>query len=177
MIRRLTKREQKIFILCVVLAVVYFIYNFLVKPARGKLAMLDQEIVAQNRRLAKNAAAMQRAHALETTIEFYEQKFKQSRSNEETISSILAEIEAVATQLHLQIANLTPKRVQEANLYKRFLVNLTMDGNFMDILQFVHILQSEPHFFDVEEVRFDKGMREQTASVKTNLVLGKTFIP
>lgn len=177
MIRRLTKREQKIFILCVLLTAVYLAYNFLVKPASEKLATLDQEIAVQKRRLAQNAAAIQRGRTLERIIAFYEQKFKQIRSNEETVSSILAEIEAVATQLHLQIANLTPKRVQETKFYKRFLVNLTMDGDFMDILQFVHILQSEPHLFEVEEVRFDKGMRQQAAFVKATLVLGKTFIP
>lgn len=177
MIRGLTKREQNIFVLCMILAMVYLVYNFLIKPAREQLFTLDEEIAAQTRRLARNAAEMQRAHALEKTIEFYEQKFKQSRSNEETVSSILAEIEMVATRLHLQIANLTPKKVQETKFYKRFLVSLTMDGDFMDILQFVHILQSDPYLFGVEEARFDKGPRQQAAVIKATLVLGKTFIP
>ena len=92
------------------------------------------------------------------------------------MASILAEIEGVSAQLHLQIANLSPKRVQESDLYNRFSVSLTIDGNFVDILEFLHILQSDPHLFDVEEARFDKGMQAAAASVKTSLVLGKSFM-
>ena len=54
---------------------------------------------------------------------------------------------------------------------------MSIDGDFMDILQFLHRLQSEPHLFDVEEARFDKGTRQQATSVKASLVLGKTFVP
>ena len=114
---------------------------------------------------------------MEKVLAVYEQKFKQPASNEGTMSSLLSEIEAVAAGLKLQIANLAPKRVKETDFSNRFSVSLSIDGDFMDILQFLHRLQSEPHLFDVEEARFDKGTRQQATSVKASLVLGKTFVP
>ena len=177
MIRRLSARELKILIVSLALAAVYIGYILLVKPAREKFVALDEEIALQQRRLAKNSAEMQRAGSMEKALQVYEQKFKQSASNEGTMSSILSEIEAAAADLKLQIANLTPKRVKETNFSNRFSVSLSIDGDFMDILQFLHRLQGEPHLFDVEEARFDKGTRQQAASVKASLVLGKTFVP
>ena len=177
MIRRLSAREVKILIVSLLLAFGYIGYTFLVRPAKEKFIALDEEIAAQQRRLAKTSAEIQKAGSLERSWEVYEQKFKQSASNEGTMSSILSEIEAVAADLKLQIANLTPKRVKESELSNRFSVSLTMDGNFMDVLQFLHTLQSEPHLFDVEEARFDKGTRQESTSVKASLVLRKTFIP
>ena len=177
MIRRLSARELKILIVSSVLAATYIGYILLVKPAKEKLTVLDEEIAVQQRRLAKSALEIKKAEDMEKTLAVYEQKFKQPASNEGTMSSILSEIEAVAADRQLQIANLTPKRVKETDISNRFSVSLTIDGDFLDILQFLHTLQSEPHLFDVEEARFDKGTRQQSTSVKASLVLGKTFIP
>lgn len=177
MIRRLSARELKILIVSSVLASAYIGYTFLVTPAKEKLIALDEEILVQQRRLAKSSTEIEKAADLEKVLAVYEQKFKQPASNEGTMSSLLSEIEAVAADLKLQIANLAPKRVKETNFSNRFSVSLSIDGDFMDILQFLHRLQSEPHLFDVEEARFDKGMRQQTSSVKASLVLGKTFVP
>lgn len=177
MIRRLSARELKILIVSSVVASTYIGYTLLVRPAKEKFIALDEEIAAQQRRLAKNSIEIKKAQDMEKNLEVYEQKFKQPASNEGTMSSILSEIEAVAADLKLQIANLAPKRVKETDLSNRFSVSLTIDGDFLDILQFLHTLQSEPHLFDVEEARFDKGMRQQSSSVKASLVLGKTFIP
>ncbi|MBI5416034.1 MAG: type 4a pilus biogenesis protein PilO, partial [Candidatus Omnitrophica bacterium] len=157
MIRRLTKRERVIFILCVIMAGIYIGYNLVVRPVREAFLRLDRDIGAGQRRLAKSFLEIRKSVSLDKVFQFYEQKFKQSRSNEETMASILAEIEGVSVPLHLQIANLSPKRVREGEFYNRFSVSLTIDGNFVDILEFLHILQSEPHLFDVEEARFDKG--------------------
>lgn len=177
MIRRLSTREQKILVLSLTVAFIYIGYAFLVKPATEKLSDLDQEIAAAQRRLDKSIAEIQKADSLENIWGVYENKFKQPASKEGTMSSILSEIEAVAAQLGIQIANLTPKRVRETEFYNRFSVTLTIDGEFNDILQFLHTLQNEPHLFYVEEIRFDKGTRQQANAVKTSLVLGKTFIP
>ena len=177
MIRRLSARELKILIVSLFLALTYAGYILLVKPAQERFAALDEEIDAQQRRLAKNSAEIKKTGVTERILADYEHKFKQSASNEGTMSSILSEIEAVAADLKLQIANLAPKRVKETNIANRFSVSLTIDGNFMDVLQFLHTLQSEPHLFDVEEARFDKGTRQQTTSVKASLVLRKTFVP
>ena len=177
MIRRLSARELKILVVSSTLAFVYIGYILLIRPAKEKLIELDQEIELQQRRLAKTSAEIQKAGATEKVWAVYEQKFRQPASNEGTMSSILSEIEAVAADLKLQIANLTPKRVRESDISNRFSVSLTIDGNFIDVLQFLHTLQGEPHLFDVEEARFDKGMRQQSTSVKASLVLGKTFIP
>ena len=177
MIRRLSVRELKILVVSLALAFVYIGYILFVRPAKERIVELDQEIELQQQRLAKSSVEIQKAGATEKVWAVYEQKFKQPASNEGTMSSILSEIEAVAADLKLQIANLAPKRVRESNISSRFSVSLTIDGNFIDVLQFLHTLQGEPHLFDVEEARFDKGTRQQTASVKASLVLGKTFVP
>ncbi len=177
MIRRLSAREIKIFIVSLFLVFVYIGYVLLVKPAKDRFIALDEEIAAQQRRLAKTSVEIKKAEEMEKALEVYEQKFKQPASNEGTMSALLSQIEGVAADLKLQIANLAPKRVRETDLSNRFSVSLTIDGDFMDILQFLHTLQSGPHLFDVEEARFDKGTRQQAASVKASLVLGKTFVP
>ena len=110
-------------------------------------------------------------------MQVYEQKFKQSASNEGTMSSILSEIEAAAADLKLQIANLTPKRVKETNFSNRFSVSLSIDGDFMDILQFLHRLQGEPHLLTLKKRVSTKGRVSKPLPLRPAWFLGKTFVP
>lgn len=176
-LRRLTKRERGIFFLCLMTACVSIGYQGLIKPLRGRLDSLDRAFEGRRRQFRKDAAALRKAGAVEERYEAYQRQWKQSRPAEEVMSSILAEIETAAGQLKLQISNLKPRRVKETDYYNRFSVSLTIDGRLEDIIHFLHILQSEPHLFEVEELRLDKGVQPQSAMIKTNLALGKIFIP
>jgi len=177
MIKRLTKREQKIFIVTLVLILGYIGNNLLVKPLKEKILSLDQAIVAEEIRLKKNQRIIGQAKALSEDYNAYLNNFKQSKTNEQVMSSILSEIEEVAGELELRISDLKPKRVKRGEYYNRFSVSLTIDSDFVDIIHFLYILQKQPHLFDVEEVRFDKGSRRRSSTMKTQLVLGKMLIP
>ena len=75
MIRRLSARELKIFIVSLFLASGYTGYTFLVKPAKERFAALDEEIMGQQHRLAKTSAEIKKAGEMEKGLEIYEQKF------------------------------------------------------------------------------------------------------
>ena len=68
MIRRLTKLERLIFILCLITAGVYIGYNLAVRPAREEFLRLDREIGAGQRRLAKTSLEIRKSGSLEKTF-------------------------------------------------------------------------------------------------------------
>ena len=177
MIRRLSKREQKIFVLCLLTALIYVGYAKAIKPLQARIDLMDAKITKQNKKIQQNLKTIKKAAALEPTYDQYIKKFKQSGSNEQVMSSILSEIEQVARELDLRISDLKPKRVQSAETHNRFSVSLTIDSEFVDIIHFLYLIQTQPHLFDVDEVQFDKGASRRSTAVKTQLVLGKNLVP
>lgn len=175
--RRLTQREQSIFVVCVLTISVYLIYNGIVKPFQAKIERVEQDIQLGQQQLSQKLKTIQRGKAVSGQYNAYHEAYRQSKSNEEVMSSILAEIEGVARELQLGIFDLKPKRVQRTDFYNQFSVSLTINSEFVDIIQFLHILQSSPHLFEIEQVDFDKGSNRNTTSIKTQLVLSKILVP
>jgi len=175
--RKFNTREKNIAVVCAFLIFIYVNYIGLIKPLQDKLEGLNIQVQTKQAQLTKDQQRIQKAGALGNEYEDYLARFQQSGSNEQVMSSILSEIEGVAGELNLLISDLKPNRVRASDYYNQFSVSLTIDSDFNDIMHFLYNLQNQPHSFDVEEVRFDKGPRRQSSSIKTRLILGKTLIP
>ena len=176
-VRTLTKREKRIFAICVALIIVYGVYNGLIRPSGAMDVSLDQNIALQRRKLNKDTRVIEKAASLEGLYNFYFKRFKQTKTNEQVMSGIVAEVEGVAGRAQLQISNINPQKVRRVELFNRFSVSLTMEGQFTDVMHFLHLLQGEPHLFDVEEARIEKGGGHQTTLVRAQFVLSKIFLP
>lgn len=175
--RPLTPREKRILVVCVALTIMYGAYNGLIGPSRAMDGSLDQTIALEQRKLSKNTRILQKAASLQGLYDSYQERFKQTKTNEQVMSGIVAEVEGVAAGIQLQISNINPQKVKKEEFYNRFPVSLTIEGPFADIMRFLHLLQGEPHLFDVDEARIEKGAGHQVTVVRTQLVLSKIFIP
>lgn len=176
MIKSFNKRQRFLFIVCVLTGVFALGYSFIFKPLENKIISLEDEIGAQRIQLQKSRDIIEKAEGISGAYDAYLKDFKQDKTSDKVMASVLSEIEGVAGGLSLPISDLKPKRVKESELYNRFSVSLTIDSEFVNIMHFLHILQNEPHNFDVEEFQIDKGTRRQTATVKASLVLSKILI-
>lgn len=156
---------------------VYIGYAGFFKPLRNKIISAEMEIQTAQRRLEKNMKLIQKSKGVERQYKEYFSRFKQSKTDEQVMASMLSEIEGVAGELGLRISELKPKKAKKEKYYNKFSVSLKIDGSLTNVLHFLHRLQGVPHLFDVEEVRFDKRLQRKSAAVKTQLVLGKMFIP
>ena len=176
-IRRFTKSEQNFFVICLFFVFMYSGYRGLILPLKGQIVSVDRKIEAEHKKLDKSSKIIQKAKALEGEYNEFLSKFKQDKSNEQVMSSILTEIEGVAGELDLHISDLKPKIVNKYDNYNRFSVSLTIDSEFVTTLKFIHILQQEPHYFGVDELRFDNNTQRNVSSIKSNLVFSKVLIP
>ena len=175
--RRLTDREGRIAILCAIIILSYLSYNLVIKPLKDKSENLDTQIETAINQLKKNMTLLEKTGGINNDYNEYQNNFRQTKSNEQVMSSILNEIEKVAAELKLKISDLKPKRVKKEEYFNHFSVSLTIDSDFKDIVQFLYILQRDPHLFKVEELRFDKTTQRNTTAIKTTLVLDKILIP
>jgi len=176
-IRRFTKREKRIAVLCLGLVFIYGGYNIVIRPLRKEMILLDQKIETQQRRLNKDLRILKKAEFLGVQYDALVKRFKQTKTNEQVMSSFVSEIEEAAAKLGLQISNLKPQKVKRSEFINRFSVSLTIDSEFVDIMNFLYMLQGQPYSFDVQEARFDKSSRRKSTAIKTRLVLIKILIP
>ena len=175
-IRRFTIREQKIVLIFLLAIIGNGSYYGLIRPLNEKIASLDTEIAKKKKKLKNNLGVIKKSQGVDKEYATLIEQFQQTKSNEQVMSAIIAEIEGVAGELQLQISDLKPKRVKREDTNNRFSVSLDIDSQFVDIIQFLHKLQSQPHYFAVEEAHFDNSFRGKNTSMKIQLVLSKVLI-
>ena len=175
--RRLTQREQFIGILCVLMIVMYGGYNGVVKPLQDRIEETDERIELKRSQLNKNRRMIRKSTVQNGSYDAYREKFRQTKSVEQVMSAMISEIEEAAANLELKIVELKPNRVRKSDFYNQFSVNVSINSAFVDIVQLLYVLQSDPYFYDIEEVRFDKGSRKKSDTLKVRLVLSKILLP
>ena len=173
---KLTQREKIIGVIASIVVGIGIVYYIFLKPLSGFFENLDDQIFTQRVTLKKNAKIIEKARRLQGA-EAKLQAFRQTGTNEETMATILDEIQKKAGELGLKISDLKPERVKSDKYYNRFSVTLTIESSLVNITQFLYVLQSEPYLYEVEEFRLGKNDFRQSDVIKAELVLTKTLIP
>ncbi|MBN1869064.1 MAG: type II secretion system protein M [Candidatus Omnitrophica bacterium] len=177
MIRHLNKREKIIFGLTFAVVSLAVVYNGLILPLQEKKEWLDEKIAQQKERLIREREVIQRLKAVHAQYDAYLNHFGRNGTKEEITSSILSEIGGSARKQGLQVMDLKPGEVKGNGLDYQFSVSLTTNSDLRGIIRFLYLLQQKPHFFDVEELEFEKLSRTDESMITTRLVLSKVFIP
>jgi len=155
----LNNREQKIFVICLVVVFLAVFYNSLIMPLQRKANSIHQEIMLQKKQFNGNMEIIQKAESFDDRYDSYLKRFGKTGSGEEVSSSILSEIEQIARKLELHISELKTQKIKHNELDDQFSVRLTISSDFVEVIHFLHMLQQAPYLFDVEEVEFKRSAR------------------
>jgi Tfp pilus assembly protein PilO len=177
MSRGLTARERKIFFVCAAAVLLSIFYNSVIVPLRLRDESVDRGIRVEQAQLDRDLRTIHKAKTLDVSYDVYLSQFRQPGTGEETVTSMLAEIETAAGGVGLHVADLKPQKVKEGEFERQFFVGLTINGEFARIVRFLYILQQKPRLFDVQEVQFERSAGRNQNTMTTRLVLGKAFIP
>lgn len=177
MIKRLTPREQSIFIVTLVLGAFYLGYAFVINPMRENKEILESRIQSERIKLTKNMRLSAKLEPIAVIAKAYREKYGQTGSEERVMATMVKEIERSAGQLDLRISDLKPQRVQRNEYFNSFSVSLQLDSELPEILSLLQRLQSPEYGFDIDEIRLDKSSRRNSKTIKTRLVLRKVLVP
>ena len=171
----LTRREQGIF------GIVFFLLLGLIsyKVGYGRFVdrkeWLQERIQKEERRLNKNLKILQQEKILQTKYGQVLKSFQQEGTEEQVMSALLSEIEAVAGGLPIHLSEMKPQKVKKTEFGNTFSVSLILDGALSPILNFVHTLQSAPHQFEVGELRLEKKFYD-SSDLKCYLIINRFLV-
>ena len=173
--KQFTPREQSILIVSTIIISVYLFYSVLYRPWITMLDGYNQEKEKDRRILTKNSKVILKAEGITKTYDQYFNLFQQKKSDEEQMSGIISQLEAIATEMHLRFSEIKPRKVKKAEFYNIFSVSLAMEGNFPTVVEFIYRLQTQPYLFNVEEIHLEKNV-PQDNSLQAGLVISRKLI-
>ena len=169
-------REKKILIACLAVLGVYVLKTLIVEPVQTRSEWLDRQIRNTEQKLLSASRTIHKSDAIQRKYEALLEEYRQHQSDEEVMSKILTEIEATAAGNSLSIADLKPNKPKVINYYKEFSVNLVLEGDFTQVMEFIFKLQKGPYHYFVNEADITKQSPRGT-TLRCRFVLSKVLIP
>jgi hypothetical protein len=173
--RQFSQRERRIATGLVVVIALALIYRAAYVPLKEKSADIKGRIETGQKQLTKNMKVLRKAQRYEKEHQTLLENFKQKGSDAQTMSALITEIESVAGQVNIRIADLKPQKVRKVDAFNSFSVSLILDGELTPIMNFVYNLQNQPHLFAVDELRLDKKS-PNSQDLKGYLILSRILL-
>ena len=154
--KKLNSRETIILIITLGLVVFFIAYQFVIKPMsegavdiNDRLRVDEDKLIKARQMVAQKSIVEARYHKLVDLIGVVD-------SEDAQMPTIVSKIETAARESNIHIANIQP---QKSSIQKeaRFLaVELEIDGQWLDIVQFLYLLQQQPNFYFINELNLEK---------------------
>jgi len=171
-----SQRERIIFVVLNVILVVFILYKGVFLPLSQKTSMLESRINSEEKKLYKALKTIRKSQAVEKKYKTTLSHLQQNSSDEQVMTSIFSEIEAIAKNLNLRIDDMKSNKVKKLDAYNSFSVGLTIKGTFEEMMHFIYDLQSYPHLFYVDEARLARQARIPD-QIECRLQLSRILIP
>ncbi len=159
-----SKREQTIVYLFAAVLAVYGVYEFVYRPFQRKAVQIDSQIEVMERKLQKAYEMIRTGEGLDERIRGQFDDMVLTKTPEEEMSSLLSELEGLASEARIQIADMKPQPVRAQERIFVFSVKLTLDHDLKTAVNFIRLLQEAPLSLAVDEFSF-----ERASSAKGNL--------
>ncbi len=143
--KRLSKRETIILIICVALLVFFGFWNWVIKPILEGGTTLEDRLRVTQSKLAKAQAVAADAKTI-----------GKAATEGVEMSEIISTLETAARQSGIHIANMQPQRSNVKDGVRFFSVELQVDGQWPALAQFLYLIQQKPNFYFVDEVTLEK---------------------
>ena len=171
-----TGREKAIFAAMVLICLVFGLYRGVFVPLRERGESIKVKITKTEKALVRQRKAVRMAKVMDSRFEDVLKDFRQNASDEQVMSGILSEVQQVAGDLEMRIADMKPRRVRSTDNFNQFSVSMALDGNLADIMRFIYQLENPPHLFYVEEMSLAK-VSPRASELRCQMILSRMMIP
>lgn len=172
---KLSNKEKLGLSLALVVMGVALMDRMVVSPIRGRFQRLDREIKINEKQLAHDLRNVEQEGFIAAQYEKYVQYVQRSGSDEEEVAQILGEIESLARQSNIYLANMKPKTPKEIDFYKEYAIQIDAEGEMERLISFLYQLNTSAQLLRVQELRLNSD-KKGTKTLKASMLIVRVLV-
>lgn len=148
--------------------------RLIISPIRIRFQRIDQSIKISEKQLAHDLRNVNQQEQITAEFEKYAEYIARSGSDEEEVAKILGEIESLARQSNVYLANMKPQTPKEVDFYMEYAVEIEAEAEIGPLTKFLHQLNASGQLLRVEKLRLSskkKGDKTLKASMLITRIL------
>jgi len=171
---KLSKKEKIGLSLAIAFMAIASLDRLIVSPIRDRFQRINQTIKISEKQLAHDLRNVHQQEQITAEFEKYVEFVARSGSDEEEVAKILGEIESMARQSNVYLANMKPQTSKEIDFYIEYAVEIEAEAEIDQLTKFLYQLNTSAQLLRVEKLRLSskkKGDKTLKASMLITRIL------
>jgi len=166
-----SSREKRIAFVTVCIVAFALFYKLLAYPTFAKWSRLGKEVTVQRNQLFKLNRLLDMKEAVDNDFQVYRDAVLTSGSEEEDMAGFLRETENLSRPMPIEIIMVKTLPVANYGFYKRYGVQLEVEGDLISICNFLYSLETSPSLLKVKKIQLNaKGGNIARGSLRVSRI-------
>jgi len=152
LLKRLTPREQRLAVVTVFSVAVCVLYLLIVKPLTADWEQLDLDIRTRSEQMELLKAILEKEEQVNANFEQYRELLAQQSSDEVVRNELMQDINMISARSGLKAPVIREGSTESYKFYKRYFVDLDIEGAVVNLGRFLANLQESTKLFRVESL-------------------------
>ena len=176
LISHLSKRERMIFYGAVFFVFMTLLDRLVIYPVSSKMNWLKRESEEKESSIRENLHILAQKDKILLQSSQYASFFSAVQSEEEEITAILGEIEALANKSSVYLLDLKPAGQKESGLARKYMVNLNCEAKMEQMIDFMYNIENSNRLLIIEKYQMNPKSKESSIA-KCSVGVSKIVIP
>jgi len=154
--KKLSRRETIILMVTLGMAVVFIVFQSVIKPMSESAVDIDDQIRLTQDHLIKARMMTTVKPQMEARYRHWLEVVGTKASEGSQMTVMVSKIESAARQTGVHISNILPQKAVSEKEVQFFPVELQIDGAWLDIVRLLYLLQQQPNFYFIDELNLEK---------------------
>jgi len=172
---KLSTREKIGVFLGVVFILAVFLDNLVIKPISARVKALNMEIKTNEAQLTRYLHNLSRKDWVLKEYQEYIKYVRKGDSDEEETAKVLGEIETLARESNLTLADMKPRMPRVIGFYKEYTVEIEVEGGMNSIVRFLYQLNNSTQLLRSEKLRLYQK-KKSSSTIKGSILVTKILI-
>lgn len=173
--KKLNSRETLILYVTLGMLGIFFVYIFAIKPMHEGSMDINDQLRLEGARLIKAREMIAQKDLIASRYQNLAELIGGEDSEDAQMPAVIAKIETAARESNIHIANIQPQRSYVQKEASFLAVELEIDGQWLDIVQFLYALQKQPNFYFINELNLEK-YSDTANSLRGRIVLSRMYL-
>jgi len=154
--KKLKQSEIILLIITLAFAAFFITYQFVVRPMHEGAVDINDQLRVDHAQLLKARQVLAQRSRIKARYDHLVDLIGEVGSEDAQMPTIIAKIETAARESNIHIANIQPQKTVTQKEVRFLEVELEIEGQWLDIVQFLYLLQQQPNLYFINELNLEK---------------------
>lgn len=172
---KMSKREKAILYGAAVFVVFAFLDRAIVGPIVSRTQELDKEIGDKRAGIERALKIIAQRDNIEKRKAAYRSFSVEGTTPEEDTSSLLKEVETLASKSSVYLADMKPQDPKQDQEFKKYMVNVNGEATFEKLIEFLYNIENSKKVLKIEKFTLSVKSK-QDATLKCSMTISKVVL-